>query len=62
MAHYRAYFMDQDGHIVKAVDLVFGGDAEAVEAAKQLVDGHDIELWERDRMIATFKSHELDSR
>jgi len=23
--------------------------------AKQLVDGHDVELWQRDQKIATFK-------
>jgi hypothetical protein len=25
-----------------------------VQRAKQLVDGHDIELWQLDRQIATF--------
>jgi hypothetical protein len=24
-------------------------------ARKQLVDGHDVELWQRDQKIATFK-------
>jgi hypothetical protein len=26
----------------------------AIAAAKQLVDGHDVELWQRDRKIAEF--------
>jgi hypothetical protein len=58
MAHYRAYIMGDDGHISKAVDLVLKDDAEALEAAKQLVDGHDVELWERERRIALLKRQE----
>jgi hypothetical protein len=27
---------------------------EAIKAAKQLVDGHDVELWQRDRKIERF--------
>jgi hypothetical protein len=30
-------------------------DAAATAAAKQLVDGHDVELWQRDRKIGTFE-------
>jgi hypothetical protein len=29
-------------------------DTTAIEAAKQLVDGHDIELWDRDRFVGRF--------
>jgi predicted type IV restriction endonuclease len=59
MAHYRAYLLGSDGHIWKVVDLVKSGDVEAIEAAKQLVDGHDVELWERDRRVACLKSETL---
>ncbi|MEA2886971.1 MAG: hypothetical protein QOD11_1331 [Bradyrhizobium sp.] len=58
MAHYRAYIMDSDGHISKAVDLIVKDDAEAMEAAKQLVDGHDVELWEHERRISLLKRQE----
>jgi hypothetical protein len=30
-------------------------DGEAIKLAKQLVDGHDVELWQLDRKIETFK-------
>jgi hypothetical protein len=30
-------------------------DAAAIASAKQLVDGHDVELWQRDRKIAKFE-------
>jgi hypothetical protein len=30
-------------------------EAAAIEAAEQLVDGHDVELWQRDRKVAKFE-------
>jgi hypothetical protein len=53
---YRAYFLDDTGHIVKARDLALNDDAEALAAAKQLVNGHAVEIWERDRKVAFFKA------
>jgi hypothetical protein len=52
---YRAYIMDADGHILNRIDLVCVDDDEAKERAKQLVDGHDVELWQFGRKIAEFK-------
>jgi hypothetical protein len=54
MPDYRAYMIGDDGHIFSAVDLESPDDAGAIAAAKQLVDGHDVELWLRDRKIETF--------
>jgi hypothetical protein len=51
---YRAYMVGADGHFVDAVWLDCADDAEATEKAKQLVDGHDVELWQRARKIARF--------
>jgi hypothetical protein len=59
MAEYRAYFISADGRFLRAIELVCPDDKTAKEYAMQLVDGHDIELWQQDRMIATFKhTHE----
>jgi hypothetical protein len=44
-----------DGHVRGRVDLQCKDDAAAKERAKQLVDGHDIELWQLDPKIATFE-------
>jgi hypothetical protein len=55
---YRAYVMSADGHIIDRIDLLCADDDEAKERAKQLVDGHDIELWQLDRKIAEFKAPE----
>jgi hypothetical protein len=54
MADYRVYFVGADGHFFDAVALVCADDAEAIEKAKQLAHGHDIELWQLDRKVATF--------
>jgi hypothetical protein len=55
MPEYRAYVMGPDGHVKDRADLVCEGEEEAKARAKQLVDGHDIELWKLDRHVATFK-------
>jgi len=36
------------------INLSCEDDSAAVESAKQLIDGHDLELWQRDRRIARF--------
>ena len=54
MQEYRAYIIGLDGHIIKALGLRCANDAAAKERAKQLVDGHDKELWQGDRQVAVF--------
>ena len=58
MGEYRAYLLKEDGHITQRFDLVCPDDEAAKVRAKQLVDGHDVELWECARRIATFKQKE----
>ena len=53
-AEYRAYILDQDGHVSRAIELVCPDDETAKKQARQLVDGHNVELWQGDRQIATF--------
>ena len=52
MQHYRAYFLGPDGHILS---VSCEKDEEAREKACQLVDGHDVELWQGERFLNTFK-------
>ncbi|WP_375415525.1 hypothetical protein [uncultured Bradyrhizobium sp.] len=54
MPEYRVYLIGSDGHFFNSVALECADDEAASERAKQLVDGHDVELWRRDRKIATF--------
>jgi hypothetical protein len=51
---YRAYILGQDGHIQKRIDLFCEDDDAAKERVEALVDGHDVELWQSSRRIATF--------
>jgi hypothetical protein len=46
--------MGNDGHILRPVDLFCENDEAAKEQARQLVDGHDVELWQLDRKITVF--------
>jgi 3-deoxy-D-manno-octulosonate 8-phosphate phosphatase KdsC-like HAD superfamily phosphatase len=58
MPGYYAYFIALDGCISKRVALVSDDDEEAKRFAKQMLDGHAIELWQEARMIATFEPEE----
>jgi hypothetical protein len=51
---YRVYALDSEGHPIKATRLDCPDDQAAIESAKQYIDGHDIELWQLDRRVATF--------
>jgi hypothetical protein len=47
----RAYTIGEDGHVASFRAFVCDSDADATVWAKQLVDGHDIEPWSRDRFV-----------
>ena len=55
MQHYLASFLGPDGHISSVVDLSCENGEEASEKASQLVEGHDVELWQGERFLNTFK-------
>jgi hypothetical protein len=57
MRDYRAYILDIDGHrFIKAAEFLSDhpDDATAMKAAEQLVDGHDVEVWDCGRLVARF--------
>ena len=56
MRDYRAYIMGLDGHVTGRHEFWAEDDEKAKEQAKQYVDGHDIELWHRDKKIAELSS------
>lgn len=62
MSGFRAFIMGADGHVQARVDFLCDTEKEALEQAKQLVDGHDIELWQLNRHIRTFKTDDPDPR
>jgi hypothetical protein len=56
MAEYRAYTVGRDGHFVGVKTLTGADDAEAIDKAKPFVDGHDIELWNGDRLVTRLET------
>lgn len=56
MPNYRAYIIGLWGHFIRAEILESANDDdEALVAARRLVDGHDVELWDGGRHIALLK-------
>jgi hypothetical protein len=55
MPDYRVYIIGREGHFLGAKILSkCPDDDSAKRAAEQLVDGHGVELWDRDRLVARF--------
>ena len=55
MAGYYAYIFDDKDHIKGRVEIITDTDTEARRLAKQLVDGHAVELWEESRKVERFE-------
>jgi hypothetical protein len=55
MADYRAYIVGRDGHFIASRVFVCDDDNDAIEWANQLVEGHDIELWNEDRFVTQLR-------
>lgn len=61
MSEFRVYVIGWDGHILRRIELDQCSDeSEAREKAKQLVVSHDVELWERTRLIERFRRSDSD--
>jgi hypothetical protein len=51
MPAYRAYLIDKDDRVESFKPVEADSDEEALQAARQFVDGHDVEVWLLDRMV-----------
>lgn len=45
MSDYRAYFVGADGHFAGFRDISVDNDTAAIESAKKMLDGKDLEIW-----------------
>ncbi|MBR1154038.1 hypothetical protein [Bradyrhizobium sp. JYMT SZCCT0428] len=55
MPDYRTYTLGHDGHFQGSIPLPDCPDDDtAIAAVKQVLDGHDVELWQLDRKVAVF--------
>ena len=62
MTHYSAYLVGPDGHFIDFSTIQASDDTTAIEAAKKIVDGHDVEVWQFDRKIAVLPSKDKNTR
>lgn len=51
MPTYRAYLIDQDNRVASYKPIEAETDAAALTAARQFLDGCDVEVWQLDRKI-----------
>lgn len=59
MRDYRAYILGIEGHrFIKAKEFLndHPDDATALSAAKRLLDGHEVEVWDCGRLVARFSA------
>jgi len=51
MPAYRVYLIDEDNRVASYRPIDAESDAEAMQDARQFIDGCDIEVWHLDRKI-----------
>lgn len=56
MPDYRAFILKQDGHVDRAISFVCPDDEAARSHARLLVADEDVELWQLDRKVETFRA------
>jgi hypothetical protein len=57
IAEYRLYTVDKGGHVDGPPEVFScGNDEAAINMARYLVDGHDVELWQLDRLVTRLPS------
>jgi hypothetical protein len=55
MTDYRAYLLDEQGHVLSGFDFDAATDEAALQHARRYVDGHDVEVWQRGRVVGQLK-------
>lgn len=56
MNEYRIFIVGAEGHFIKCEPLVCRDDSEAVQNARRMLDGHDLEIWSGERFVMRLKS------
>jgi hypothetical protein len=62
MPDYPAYIFGKDGHrFIKVPEFLSDhrNDETAMKAARKLVDGHDVEVWDGNRLVVRFTPAEI---
>jgi hypothetical protein len=58
LPEYQIYSIGLDGYATTADDFECASDQDAIKKTLQVTEGHDTELWERDRFIVRMFSKE----
>jgi len=56
MQQYCAFRIDGSGKVIGRTELSCADDTEAKRRTEALTDGDEIQLWQRDRLVAVFKT------
>jgi hypothetical protein len=56
MPTYKVYTFNSKRHITAMNEIDCATDEDAATGAKQFLDGHDLEVWERGRFITALKA------
>jgi hypothetical protein len=51
VADYRVYQVGLDGHFINFHAFACKDDVEAIERARRLIDGYDVEVWSGTRFV-----------
>ncbi len=54
MQQYSARFIGSDGQTMRRIELLCADEAEAHRQTRQFVEADAVELWQQDRLVATF--------
>jgi hypothetical protein len=56
MTEYRVYTLSNGNHIMAPPDIIAcETDQEAIEQARRLIEGHDVEVWQGARCVIRMK-------
>ena len=50
-SRYRAYLIGNDGRIAKVVEILAEDDPSAIASVRELAESHEIDLWDRSRVV-----------
>jgi hypothetical protein len=60
MADYRAYTVGLDGHFINFQAFSCADDPDAIERARQFVEGRAVELWSGERFVARLEQRKAE--
>jgi hypothetical protein len=61
MSQYRIFTIGPNGHFISGMAFECLNDGQAIEEARRLLDGHDLELWQGQRFVITLKHKEPEA-